>query len=121
MEIRRGDIFYANLSPTVGSEQSGIRPVLIIQNDVGNKYSTTVICLAITSKVKKILPTHVSLKGGHFGLLEDSIILAEQVRTIDKKRIVSKIGSVDEYILDEVKKALKISFNLRYDIFKDWN
>ena len=123
MKIKRGDIFYADLSPVVGSEQDGIRPVLIIQNDIGNKYSPTVIGLAITTKNKTNIPTHIPIKAGNFGLQKDSIILVEQVRTLDKIRLKEKIGSLDNKTMEKVKEALKLSLNIRYDIdelFKDW-
>ncbi len=123
MIIKRGDIFFADLSPVVGSEQDGIRPVLIIQNDIGNKHSPTVIVIPITSKVKAKLPTHIPLKASKFCLEKDSVILAEQVRTLDKSRIKSKIGSLDDETMEKVKDALKISLNIRAkfeDIFFDW-
>lgn len=123
--IKRGEIFLANLMNTTGSEQSGIRPVLIVQNDFGNKYSPTVIVLPITSKVFKTkLPTHVPIqKKELYGLKKDSIILVEQVRTIDKSRLIKKIGSLDDAIMEKVKNALKVNFNIRAkfnDIFYDW-
>lgn len=123
MVIKRGDIFYADLGPVVGSEQDGIRPVLIIQNDLGNKYSPTVIAVAITTKMKPKLPTHIPISKGKFGLSKDSIILIEQVRTLDKSRLKEKIGSLDNETLNKVKTALKISLNIRgkfKDIFTDW-
>jgi mRNA interferase MazF len=123
LKIKRGDIFYADLSPVVGSEQDGIRPVLIIQNDIGNKYSPTVIGLAITTKNKTNIPTHIPIKAGNFGLQKDSIILVEQVRTLDKIRLKEKIGSLDNKTMEKVKEALKLSLNIRCDIddlFKDW-
>ena len=96
MTVRRGDIFYADLSPVVGSEQGGIRPVIIIQNDMGNKYSPTVICAAITSQINKAkLPTHIEISAEKYGLVKDSVILLEQIRTIDKKRLREKIGGTD--------------------------
>lgn len=123
MDIKRGDIYYADLNPVVGSEQDGVRPVLIVQNDVGNKYSSTIIGLAITSKMKVNLPTHILIKGYKYGLPKDSIILAEQIRTLDKTRLKNKIGHLDKKTMEKVKEALKISFNLRIDMdefFKDW-
>lgn len=123
MKIKRGDIFYADLSPVVGSEQDGIRPVLIIQNDIGNKYSPTVIALAITTKSKNNIPTHIPIKAGSFGLEKNSIILVEQVRTLDKIRLREKIGTLDEKTMEQVKEALKLSLSIRYDIdefFSDW-
>ena len=113
MQIRRGDIFYADLSPVVGSEQGGIRPVLIIQNDVGNKYSPTVIAAAITSqRDKNKLPTHISVEASDCGLAKDSIVLLEQVRTIDKQRLKEKMGSLDIDSMVMVDKALSVSFGL---------
>lgn len=110
MTIKRGDIFYADLSPVVGSEQGGIRPVLIIQNDVGNKHSPTVICAAITSQMKKAkLPTHVEIESNSKCLVKDSVVLAEQIRTIDKKRLREKICRLDENLMRKVDKALLIS------------
>ncbi len=113
MEIKRGDIFYADLSPVVGSEQGGVRPVLIVQNDVGNKYSPTVIAAAITSQETKTnLPTHISLAAGGCGLAKDSVVLLEQVRTLDKKRLKEKRGSADYDIMSKINEALSISFGL---------
>lgn len=123
MKIKRGDIFYADLSPVIGSEQDGIRPVLVIQNDIGNKYSPTVIVLAITTKNKSNIPTHINVKAGKCGLDKDSTILVEQVRTLDKIRLKDKIGSLDDVTMEKVKNALKISLNIRYDfdeLFYDW-
>lgn len=111
--IKRGDIFYADLSPVVGSEQGGIRPVLIVQNDIGNKYSPTVIAAAITSQINKAkLPTHIELNAQEYGLLKDSVILLEQIRTIDKKRLREKIGRLDDELMERVNEALSISFGL---------
>lgn len=114
MIIKRGDMFYADLSPVVGSEQGGIRPVLIIQNDMGNKYSPTVIAAAITSQVNKNkLPTHIEIDSEEFGLKSDSVILTEQIRTIDKSRLKEKIGHInDEEIMDKINNALGVSFGL---------
>lgn len=113
MIIRRGDIFYADLRPVVGSEQGGIRPVLIIQNDVGNRHSPTVICAAITSQMHKAkLPTHVELEASKYALVKDSVVLLEQLRTIDKKRLKDKVCHLDSQILDKVDKALEISLEL---------
>lgn len=113
MIIKRGDIFYADLRPVVGSEQGGIRPVLILQNDIGNRHSPTVICAAVTSKMKKAkLPTHVELKAAPSALEKDSVILLEQVRTIDKARLRDKVCHLEEGVLDKVEKALKISLDL---------
>ena len=113
MNIKRGDIYYADLSPVVGSEQGGIRPVLIIQNDVGNKYSPTVIAAAITSQREKTkLPTHISVASGDCGLAKDSIVLLEQVRTIDKKRLKERMGTLNDTAMGMVDKALSVSFGL---------
>lgn len=111
--VRRGDIYYADLSPVVGSEQGGIRPVLIVQNDVGNRYSPTVIAAAITSqKDKTELPTHIKVTAQGSGLQRDSIILLEQVRTIDKKRLKERMGTLDLVSMDRVDQALSVSFGL---------
>ncbi len=114
MTIKRGDMFYADLSPVVGSEQGGIRPVVIIQNDVGNKYSPTVIAAAITSQLGKTkLPTHIAIGSQNVGLKTDSVILAEQVRTIDKSRLKEKIGHIqDENIMNKINNALVVSIGL---------
>ena len=113
MLVRRGDIFYADLNPVVGSEQGGIRPVLVVQNDVGNKYSPTVIIAAITSQIDKAkLPTHVELKSTDYGLEKDSVILLEQLRTNDKRRLKEKIAILDQDIMEKVDEALKISLGL---------
>lgn len=113
MIVKRGDIFYADLSPVIGSEQGGIRPVLVVQNDVGNKYSPTVIAAAITSKINKAkMPTHIELDAQKYGLVRDSVILLEQVRTIDKKRLREKIGRLDDLQMIKVNDALQISFGL---------
>ncbi len=114
MVIKRGDMFYADLSPVVGSEQGGIRPVLIIQNDMGNKYSPTVIAAAITSQINKNkLPTHIEIDSEEFGLKSDSVVLAEQIRTIDKSRLKEKIGHIDdEKVMDKINNAIGVSFGL---------
>lgn len=114
MQIKRGDMFYADLSPVVGSEQGGIRPVLIIQNDLGNKYSPTVIAAAVTSQMGKTkLPTHIEIDSSSCGLKNNSVVLAEQIRTIDKSRLKEKIGHIDdEEIIDKVNNALGVSFGL---------
>lgn len=113
MVIRRGDIFYADLRPVVGSEQGGVRPVLIIQNDIGNKHSPTVICAAITSKMNKAkLPTHVELDSRRYDMVKDSVILLEQLRTIDKKRLKDKVCHLDDDILVRVNTALSVSLEL---------
>ena len=113
MIIRRGDIYYADLRPVVGSEQGGVRPVLIIQNDVGNKHSPTVICAAITSKMNKAkLPTHVELSARQCDMVRDSVILQEQLRTIDKQRLREKICHIDENLQEKDNEALRISLEL---------
>ncbi len=113
MVIKRGDIYYADLRPVVGSEQGGVRPVLIIQNDTGNKHSPTVICAAITSKMNKAkLPTHVELDCNKCEMIKDSVILLEQLRTIDKKRLREKVCHIDCDLLSRVNKALLISLEL---------
>ena len=113
MRVKRGDIYYADLSPVVGSEQGGIRPVLVVQNDVGNKYSPTVIVAAITSRINKAkMPTHIEIEGEKHGLAKDSVILAEQIRTIDKRRLKEKIGHLDDTLTDLINYALKVSFGL---------
>lgn len=113
MRVRRGDIFYADLSPVVGSEQDGVRPIVVIQNDVGNRYSPTIIGIAITSKEKIKMPTHLEIDGSKYGLEKDSVILAEQIRTLDKSRLKEKVGRLDKETLDKLKKAIEISFGLR--------
>lgn len=111
--MRRGDIYYADLRPVVGSEQGGVRPVLIIQNDVGNRHSPTVICAAITSKMNKAkLPTHIELRAGKYDMVKDSVILLEQLRTIDKKRLKDKVCHLDGDIMKKVDRALMISLEL---------
>lgn len=113
MSVKRGDIFYADLSPVVGSEQGGLRPVLIVQNDVGNKYSPTVIAAAITSQIGKTkLPTHIDVFADTYGLAKDSVILLEQIRTIDKKRLKEKMGHLDDALMSRVDDAISISFGL---------
>lgn len=113
MIVKRGDIYYADLSPVVGSEQGGIRPVLIVQNDVGNKYSPTVIAAAITSQINKAkMPTHIELAASEYGLYKDSVILLEQVRTIDKKRLRERVAHLDSSLMDKVNNALSVSFGL---------
>ena len=119
MSVKRGDIFYADLSPVVGSEQGGIRPVLIVQNDTGNKYSPTVIAAAITSRTGKTkLPTHIEVSAGierngaKSGLPKNSVILLEQIRTIDKKRLMERMGKLDETTMQQVNSAIGISFGL---------
>ena len=113
MICKRGEIFYADLSPVVGSEQGGIRPVLIVQNNIGNKYSPTVIVAAITSKMNKAkMPTHIEIDAKDYGLSKDSVILLEQIRTLDKRRLKEKIGVADKRLMDEVNEALAVSFGL---------
>ena len=113
MSVKRGDIFYADLSPVVGSEQGGLRPVLIIQNDIGNRYSPTVIAAAITSRMSKTkLPTHIDIYAGEVGLAKDSVILLEQIRTLDKRRLKEKMGHLDDATMDHVNTAIAISFGL---------
>ena len=113
MSVKRGEIYYADLSPVVGSEQGGIRPVLIVQNDVGNRHSPTVIAAAITRRLDKAkLPTHISLEAESCGLQKDSIVLLEQIRTIDKKRLKDRMGSLDTNSMNRVDNALSISFGL---------
>lgn len=113
MIVHRGDIYYADLSPVIGSEQGGIRPVLIVQNNVGNRFSPTVIAAAITSqRTKANLPTHILVNAQTTGLAKDSIVLLEQVRTIDKHRLKERMGSLDTKSMDEVDQALSVSFGL---------
>ena len=111
--VKRGDIYYADLSPVVGSEQGGVRPVLIIQNNVGNRHSPTVICASITSKMNKAkLPTHVEIDSMRYDIVKDSVILLEQLRTIDKKRLKDKVCHLDNEIISQVNKALYISLEM---------
>ena len=113
MTVKRGDIYYADLSPVIGSEQGGIRPVLIVQNDIGNKFSPTVIAAAITSQRDKTdLPTHIKVNADGCGLSKDSIVLLEQVRTIDKRRLKEKMGSLPNSAMDRINEALSVSFGL---------
>ncbi len=113
MIVKRGDIYYADLSPVVGSEQGGIRPVLIVQNDVGNKYSPTIIAAAITSQINKAkLPTHIEISAEEYGLSKDSVILLEQIRTIDKQRLRERIGRLDDELMTTVNEAIGVSFGL---------
>ena len=117
MTVHRGEIYYADLSPVVGSEQGGVRPVLIVQNDVGNRFSPTVIAAAITSQCEKAkLPTHIDLPVDHScGLSRDSVVLLEQVRTLDKKRLREKMGHVEENVMEKVDLAIAVSFGLPHD------
>lgn len=120
MNIKRGDIYYADLSPVVGSEQGGLRPVLIVQNDVGNRYSPTVIAAAITSKMGKTkLPTHIDVLASEVGLSKDSVILLEQVRTIDKKRLKEKMGHLDGDKMNAVNSAIQVSLGLGSDALEE--
>ncbi|CAB1253255.1 endoribonuclease toxin [Ruminococcaceae bacterium BL-6] len=117
MNVRRGDIFYADLSPVVGSEQGGVRPVLIVQNDVGNRFSPTVIAAAITSqRAKAHLPTHIMLNAETTGLARDSIVLLEQIRTIDKHRLKERMGRLDHASMSQIDQALSISFGLDSEV-----
>ena len=112
--IRRGDIYYADLSPVVGSEQGGVRPVLIVQNDIGNKHSPTVNAAAITSQINKAkLPTHIELQARSYGLSKDSVILLEQVRTIDKRRLKERMGRLDEGVMSKVDEAIAVSLGIK--------
>lgn len=113
MSVLRGEIYYADLSPVVGSEQGGVRPVLIVQNDIGNKHSPTVIAAAITSqRDKSHLPTHIEIDSASCGLAKDSIVLLEQIRTLDKKRLKERMGSLDSTAMGKIDSALSISFGL---------
>lgn len=112
--VKRGDIFYADLSPVVGSEQGGVRPVLIIQNDMGNRHSPTVIAAAITSQMNKAkLPTHIELIDQHCGLTKDSVVLLEQIRTLDKRRLRERMGHLEGHMMDEVDQAIAVSFGIQ--------
>ena len=114
--VRRGDIYYADLSPVVGSEQGGLRPVLIVQNDTGNKHSPTVIAAAITSQTGKArLPTHIALEAKSYGLSRNSVVLLEQIRTIDKKRLKERMGKLDTNLMHRVDNAIAVSFGLAED------
>ncbi len=111
--IKRGELYYADLSPVVGSEQGGVRPVLVVQNDIGNKYSPTIIAAAITSKLNKAkLPTHIELSSREYGLEKDSVVLLEQIRTLDKTRLREKIGELSEYKMSQVSRAMMISLGV---------
>ncbi|MCA1032965.1 type II toxin-antitoxin system endoribonuclease NdoA [Bacillus timonensis] len=113
MIVKRGDVYFADLSPVVGSEQGGVRPVLVIQNDIGNRFSPTVIVAAITAQIQKAkLPTHVEIDAKRYGFERDSVILLEQIRTIDKQRLTDKITHLDEEMMDRVDEALQISLGL---------
>ncbi|WP_432353175.1 type II toxin-antitoxin system PemK/MazF family toxin [Sporosarcina sp. A2] len=113
MAIKRGDVFFADLSPVVGSEQGGTRPVLVIQNDIGNRFSPTVIVAAITAQIQKAkLPTHVEIDAARHGFERDSVILLEQIRTLDKSRLTDKITHLDQHVMQKVDDALEVSFGL---------
>ena len=119
--IKRGELYYADLSPVVGSEQGGVRPVLVVQNDVGNRYSPTVIAAAVTSKINKTrLPTHIELSARTYGLAKDSVVLLEQIRTIDKRRLKDRIGLLSDQMMNRVDDALLISlgFNVNQVLAK---
>ncbi|NLY20485.1 MAG: type II toxin-antitoxin system PemK/MazF family toxin [Tissierellia bacterium] len=114
MKIKRGDLYYADLSPVIGSEQGGVRPVVIVQNDIGNKYSPTTIVAAITSQLNKPkLPTHVPISAQKYGLPKNSVVLTEQLRTVDKKRLREKLGSADEEFMKRIDDAIKTSVGLK--------
>ena len=113
MIVKRGELYFADLSPVIGSEQGGIRPVLVVQNDIGNKYSPTIIAAAITSKLDKAkLPTHIELSSKEYGLEKDSVVLLEQIRTIDKTRLKERIGELNEFKMNQVNKAMMISLGV---------
>jgi len=113
LNVKKGDIFFADLSPVIGSEQGGVRPVLVVQNDVGNKYSPTIIVAAVTSQMNKAkLPTHVAINAEGNGLSKDSVVLLEQLRTIDKKRLKERIGVLDEELIPNVNEALSVSLGI---------
>ena len=113
MNVKRGDVYFADLSPVVGSEQGGVRPVLVIQNDIGNRFSPTVIIAAITAQIQKAkLPTHVEIDAKRYGFERDSVILLEQIRTIDKQRLTDKITHLDDEMMEKVNEALQISIGL---------
>ena len=114
--VRRGEIYYADLSPVVGSEQGGVRPVLIVQNEIGNRHSPTVIAAAITSRLDKArLPTHINIRAADTGLAKDSVVLLEQIRTLDKKRLREKMGRVEDDIMQQVDAAIAVSFGLAHE------
>ena len=111
--MKRGDIYYADLSPVVGSEQGGVRPVLIVQNDTGNRHSPTVIAAAITSQLGKAKPTHIALSAPDYGLPRDSVVLLEQIRTLDKRRLRERMGRVDGELMERIDAAIAVSFGLQ--------
>ena len=116
MEVHRGEVFYADLSPVVGSEQGGVRPVLIVQNEIGNRHSPTVIAAAITSRLDKArLPTHINIRAADTGLAKDSVVLLEQIRTLDKRRLREHMGRLDEAQMQRVDNAIAVSFGLHTD------
>ena len=116
MEVNRGEVFYADLSPVVGSEQGGVRPVLIVQNEIGNRHSPTVIAAAITSRLDKTrLPTHINIRAADTGLAKDSVVLLEQIRTLDKRRLREHMGRLDEAQMQRVDNAIAVSFGLHTD------
>lgn len=116
MTVRRGELYYADLSPVVGSEQGGVRPVLVVQNDIGNKYSPTIIAAAVTSQLSKAkLPTHIELAKEEYGLMKDSVVLLEQIRTIDKRRLMERIGELPSAVMRRVDGALAISLGFMRD------
>lgn len=121
MEVNRGDIYYADLSPVVGSEQGGVRPVLVVQNDVGNKYSPTVIIAAITSQLSKAkLPTHIELNKDKYNLLKDSVVLLEQIRTLDKRRLKEKVCTIDDKTMQKIDIAIMISLGITAWFYHDF-
>ena len=114
MEVHRGEVFYADLSPVVGSEQGGVRPVLIVQNEIGNRHSPTVIAAAITSRLDKArLPTHINIRAADTGLAKDSVVLLEQIRTLDKRRLRERMGRVDGELMEKIDAAIAVSFGLQ--------
>lgn len=118
--IKRGELYYADLSPVVGSEQGGVRPILIVQNDTGNKYSPTIIAAAVTSKLTKAkLPTHIELNANEYGLVKDSVILLEQIRTLDKRRLKERIGELSPIKMKKVNTALLISLGFQTDVINN--
>lgn len=121
MNVKRGEIYFADLSPVVGSEQGGVRPVLIVQNDIGNRFSPTVIVAAITAQIQKAkLPTHVEIKAAKHGLERDSVILLEQIRTLDKQRLTDKITKLDDKMMKEIDRALEISLGIGFkNLYED--
>ncbi|MDR1364030.1 MAG: type II toxin-antitoxin system PemK/MazF family toxin [Oscillospiraceae bacterium] len=121
VQIKKGDIFYADLEPALGSEQGGVRPVLIVQNNVGNKFSPTVIAAAITSRQKGELPTHVPIKALGSGLLKDSVVLLEQIRTLDKRRLKTKLGAIDSMSLGRINEGLSVSLGLNIAFQNDFD